>query len=324
MQRFLPAASRCSKRGMLAAMPTIEFRIPVAPTDHFYSNVRMAALSLRRLGSPYSEALIQVHVGDKADLASVLDRNPWSRSFPIKWRIVPHELRSYWGTANDRFAVPSEADIVICTDADTCVVGPLDELFSLLNYPEPSVAGLQAHYPPWKSRGAVNDEQWRCVFSHAGVAMPELNKSYSMDHTGAMGNAPPYFNFGFVAFNRAGFLAASRRLEEHTLRVAPVLPMPLFQCQIGLTLAVVEAGLRVVELQHAFNCANDKNVTPDLLRDPALIRVIHYLRTKEVNRATFLTDKDAYETFLSEPKINPINERLRNHVLGLGDAFYSA
>ena len=311
------------KKAMLAAMPKIEFRIPIAPTNHFFSNIHLAALSLRRLGSPYSEALIRVHVGDNADLTSVLARNPWSRSFPIKWRIVPRELRSYWGTANDRFVMPSEADIVICPDADTCVVAPLDELFALLDHPEPSVAGLQAHFPPWQSRGAENDEEWRRVFAHAGVAMPKLNRSYSMDHTGTMGNAPPYFNFGFVAFNRAGFLIASRRLEKHTLSVAPMLPNPLFQCQIGLTLVIVEAGLRVIDLPHEYNCANDENVPPGLLRDPSLIRVIHYLRTSEVNRATFLADKDAYKKFLSEPKTNPINERLRNHVLGFRDAFHS-
>ena len=307
---------------MSGAMPTVEVRIPISPTDHFYSNVRLAALSLRRLGRPYSEATIQVHVGDGAVLAAVLERNSWAKLFPVRWIIVPPDRRWYLGTANDRFSMPCEADIVICADADTCIVSRIDDLFERLAHPEPSIAGLQAHYPPWPQRGVENDEEWRRIFAHADVPCPELEYSYSMDPTGTMGKAPHYLNFGFVAFNRAGFKAVRPRVEHHSLRVAPVLPRPVFQCQVGLTLALIEAGLRVVHLPHAFNCANDDDVGAEWMRDDSLIRVIHYLRRHEFDRATFLADRTEYEKFLQQQKKNAIGERLRNHIISLGDAFY--
>ena len=49
----------------------LEFRIPISPTPQFYSTLRLAALSLRSLGSPYDSAQMLVSVGDYADLDMV-------------------------------------------------------------------------------------------------------------------------------------------------------------------------------------------------------------------------------------------------------------
>jgi hypothetical protein len=303
-------------------IPRIEFRIPIVPNDPFFSNIRLAALSLRRLGEPYASAKITAHVGDRATLESVIERNSWATAFPLEWKIVPHDQRPYWGTANDRFASASDADVIICSDADTCLVDRIDGLLGWLDTDTPTVAGLQAHYPPWPERGEANDDRWRRVFEFAQVEMPPLEFNYSMDPDLTMGKCPAYFNFGFVAFNRTGFEAVRRRLEHFTLRVAPILPMPVFQCQIGLTLASVDAGLDIIQLSHAFNCANDDNVSKDLLENPSRVRVIHYLRTVEFDRWKFLTDKAAYGEFTGSAKRNPIGELLRQHIIRLGDAFF--
>jgi hypothetical protein len=302
---------------------TVEFRIPISPTAHFFSNIRLAALSLRKLGRPYADFPIQVHVGDRANMTSVMERNRWSGSFPVRWRIVPHDQRHYLGTANDRFALPSDADVVICADADTCIVRPIDDLLStLLENEAPAVAGLQAHISPFHELGAEAEDEWKRLFRHAGVQPPAFDCNYSLDPKGAMGAAPAYFNFGFVAFNRNGFEAVRNRVETHTLRVLPLLAKPVFQAQIGLAVAVAEAGLRVIQLSHEMNCANDDRLPEDLFENPSRVRVIHYLRRNEFDRARFLTDPKAYHDLIQTAKRNPVSELLRRHIETLGDAFY--
>lgn len=302
-------------------MKKIEFRIPIIATDHFFSNIKLAALSLQRLGPPYSGATIKVYVGDKADMDFVVARNVWANSFPIEWIMVPHDRRPYLGTANYRFETSSDADVVICSDADTCLVKPIDDLVTRLGEASPVVAGLQAHVSPWLGQNLNNEEQWQRIFSHAGLEIPKLDHFYSMDSHFTMGNCPPYFNFGFVAFNNTGFEYARGRLEEFTLRVAPILPVPNYQCQIGLTLALMDAQIGIIQLSHAFNCANDYDVSPELLQNPSLVRVIHYLRNFEFDRATFLSTAKGYADFINQPKENPISELLRQHVISLGNAF---
>lgn len=299
---------------------TLEFRIPVSPTAGFFSELRLFAVSLAGLGAPYSSARILVSVGDYANLAQVRNDNEWATRFPIEWQVVPHNIfreLGYIGTGNHRYCEPAAADVVILCDADTCPVARFDDLLAMLSG-EPKVAGLQAHFAPFAGGAAENEAKWMTLLASAGFARQPLTQRYSMDPTGAMGRAPPYFNYGFVAFNREAFEAVSSLAFGYVRQTMTVLGDRLhhirFSDQVALTIAIMAAGVSTLPLSHAYNCANDDLVFTTGLASEDEIKFIHYLRGDEFDRRTFLVDPIAFREFLSVPKRNRVSERLRRHV----------
>ena len=309
---------------------TLEFRIPISPTAGFYSEVRLFAVSLARLGPPYSSARILVSVGDYADLVQVRSENEWAARYPVEWRIVPHDLfreLRYIATGNHRYSEPAAADVVILCDADTCPVARFDDLLAMLSG-EPKAAGLQAHFAPFAGSAAENEAKWESLLASTGLAGQPLTRRYSMDSTGAMGRAPPYFNYGFVALNQAAFEAVSPLALGYVRQAITLLGDHFslfgFSDQAGLALAIAAAGVATLPLGHAHNCANDDRVFTTGLDSEDEIKVIHYLRGDEFDRRTFLADPIAFRDFLAVPKRNRVSERLRRHVMsvvaGLGIA----
>ena len=299
---------------------TLEFRIPISPTAGFYSEVRLFAVSLARLGPPYSSARILVSVGDYADLVQVRSENEWAARYPVEWRIVPHDLfreLRYIATGNDRYSEPAAADVVILCDADTCPVARFDDLLAMLSG-EPKVAGLQAHFAPFAGSAAENEAKWKELLASTGLANQPLTHAYSMDPTEAMGRAPPYFNYGFVAFNRAAFQAVAPLAFSYMRKALTLLGDHFFHVglsdQVGLALAIAAAGVGTLPLGHAHNCANDDLVFTTGLSSEDDIKFIHYLRGDEFDRRTFVADPIALRDFLAVPKRNRVSERLRRHV----------
>jgi hypothetical protein len=302
---------------------TLEFRIPISPTAGFYSEVRLFAVSLAWLGPPYSTARILVSVGDCADLDRVRGENKWAARYPVEWRNVPHDLfreLRYIATGNDRYSEPARADVVILCDADTCPVARFDDLLTMLSG-EPKVAGLQAHFAPFAGSAAECEAKWEKLFAGAGLAGHPLTRRYSMDSMGAMGRAPPYFNYGFVALNRAAFEAVSPLALGYVRQAVTLVGDSFhtlgFSDQAGLTLAIAAAGVPTLPLGHAYNCANDDLVFTTGIASEDEIKVIHYLRDDEFDRRTFLADPVAFRVFLAIPKRNRVSERLRRHVTSL-------
>jgi hypothetical protein len=301
---------------------TLEFRIPISPTPGFFASVRLIALSLARMGPPYSAARILVSVGDCTTLDQVRAENPWAAGFPVEWRIVPYdrfEAVSYMATGNDRYAEGTRADIVILCDADICPVARFDLLLATLALERPMAAGLQAHFPPFRGSAEEGEAAWRKVFADAGLAHRPLIRRYSIDPGAAMGWAPPYFNYGFVAFNRPAFERAAPIAQKYTLRALEILDEPFFAAQIGLTLTLAAAGITSVPLGHGYNCANDDRVFGAGLSSEDDIRIIHYLREDEFDRRVFLSDPAALRNFLSAAGLCRVSERLRRHVASLAD-----
>jgi hypothetical protein len=300
---------------------TLEFRIPISPTAGFYSEVRLFAVSLARLGPPYASARILVSVGDCADLDRVRSENEWSARYPVEWRIVPHDLfceLRYIATGNHRYSEPAAADVVILCDADTCPVARFDDLLAMLSG-GPKAAGLQAHFAPFTGSAAENEAKWEKLLASTGLAGQLLTRRYSMDPTGAMGRAPPYFNYGFVALNRVAFEAVSPLALGYVRQAMTVLgdcfDLFGFSDQAGLALAIAAAGVATLALGHAHNCANDDLVFTTGLASEDEIKVIHYLRGDEFDRRTFLADPVAFCDFLAVPKRNRVSERLRRHIM---------
>jgi hypothetical protein len=303
----------------------LELRLAISPSPHFYSTVRLAALSLRSLGSPYDTARIVVSVGDYADLDTVRAANAWSEDFPIEWRTVSHDLfrkYSYLATSNDRFLAPSEADVILICDSDVCLINRIDELIDRVGRDgRRRVAGLQAHFSPFSRNAADNDAEWRRFFAGAGVAAPPLSKRYSGDSADVMGRAPPYLNGGIFVFSRAAFTAAAPLNERYSHIAHHLMNGGFFSGQASFCLLTVAAELEVDIVSFAYNCSNDELpfLAPDEYRigSVADIRVIHYLRTDQFDRRTFLAEPSAYDAFMSAANLNRVNMRLREHILEL-------
>lgn len=311
---------------------SLEFRIPISANPQMYAMVRLAALSLARLGPPYCDARILVSVGDSAHYEQIVVQTPWARDFPIEWRVAAHaacEANPHAASGNDRYADSPRADTIILCDADLCVVDRFDALLDAMAAQGPAVAGLQAHFAPFHDRTpAGSDRAWTQLLTMAGIADTPRPYGYSLVPDGSQGCAPAYFNYGFVAFNRAGFHRiapiASKYTELASRYLAEAGEPTVFQSQVGLSLAIAMADLAVIPLGHADHCANDDRVFDNGLDAIAAIKAIHYLRTEEFDRATFLTDRDAYEKFLSGPLESRVSERLRHHILTLSAPFLEA
>lgn len=303
----------------------LEFRFSISPTPSFYSTIRLAALSLRRLGPPYDSARLHVSVGDCAGLDAIYAANPWSMAFPVDWRVVSHDLfrkYSYLATHNNRYYEPSNADVVVMCDSDVCVVNRIDDLVAyLVRNGHRTVAGVPAHFTPFHLDAAANEAAWQRVFTAAGLGDAPLSVRHSYDVAEVMGRTPPYFNYGFVLFGREAFAAIAPTNERYCSIAHAATKNDFFLTQIGLSLMIVAANLEVKLLPFAYNCPNEdmpfSAAEEFRLQGVGDIRVIHYLRDEQMQRRTFLVDPAAYEAFMTTPDLNRVNARLRDHLRAL-------
>lgn len=311
-------------------MTTLEFRLPIAPHPSFYSNVKLAAMSLAKLGEPYATAPIFVSVGDNADIDQVRSDNAWSRDLPVVWSAIQHadsnvEPQGYL-CGLDRFAEPSRADVIIIIDADACLVRPIDELLERLSTAAPTVGGLMAHYSPFGHDPERNDSTWRRFLDAAGLTGHPLDFRYSIATPEQAGHCPAYFNYGFVAFNRAAFGKLRPIVRKHHDFARELLSGgPLFFAgQIGLAFALAAAKIDILELGPEYNCPNSDEMFGRGIERVDDIRVVHYLRKGEFDRHDFLSDSGAFQRFRSASFASAVNRHFQRHVLALPDAFYSA
>jgi hypothetical protein len=272
----------------------IEFRIPISPTDKFFSLVRFYNFALRRLGSPqYRDARLLVVVGDHCNLDAVARENKWSENFNIVWQRVPDEIFdefNWAGTANWRLSIPAgDADIIILSDADTVLLRDIDPLLAELSLGEPAVRGHMAHLPPplgikSTAPSSAGSEFWPWLFNLFDIPWPAATYRYSMDVNGSLPVSPAYFNLGFVALNTKALPIFAAEIKEVTRRVTAATDS-LMRCQIATTIIAHRAAIDIGTLSAAYNAANDVgHLEPNGLTVDQ-IRVLHFLRTDEIDRA---------------------------------------
>ncbi|MER9581451.1 hypothetical protein [Mesorhizobium sp. M0276] len=284
-------------------------------------------MSLARLGGAYAAAPIVVSIGGHADAGEISAANRWSEAYPVIWRPVPHAF-SDWGFSSgfDRYAEAPRGDVIILTDADACLMRPVDELLQSMHDAErPSIAGLSAHFSPFSRDGTENDAAWRRLLDAFGFGDTPLNWRYSQSPDEAFGGCPAYFNYGFVVFNRTAFTAIQPLIRPLTARVLDHLkdtPSVFFSGQIALSLAILTVGADPLSLGPEYNCPNSDEMLAHGLRDPADIRVLHYLRRDQFDRHSFLCNRDEFDTFCSKPFASPVLQAFQQHVLGLTCPFY--
>ena len=295
----------------------IEFRLPIAPRPSFYHRVRFFCAALRRLGGRYEDAPVRLTVGDFADLKSVREANRWAGDFPVEWHQVPEELvrsHQYFGTSDYRYFLPeSGADLIILADSDTALIKPLGDTFDWMQQDRPCIAGHMAHAPPpfhlSQEKKLAPAELWPYLFQEFSIPWPDHLNRYSMDTTGRWPPVPSYYNLGFVALNRAA-LGAFRESVANTRDRLNALLTSEMRCQIACTLISYAHGMLRRDLPAIFNATNDEVHLKHNHVTPSEIRVIHYLRRKEIDREDFLSSQSRV-TFLTASLQNPVNKLLQ-------------
>jgi hypothetical protein len=297
----------------------VEFRIPISPTGRFFSLVRFYNFALRRLDSPqYRDARLLVVVGDHCNLDAVRRENKWSENFNIAWERVPDEIFAefHWaGTANWRLSIPADdADIIVLSDADTVLLRDIDPLLMEFPLEEPAVRGHMAHFPPplqSTAPSAAGREFWPWLFNVFDIPWPTNTYRYSMDIDGSLPVSPAYFNLGFVAVNAKALAVFASEILETTRRVTAATES-FMRCQIAVTIIAHLAGMNIGTLPADYNAANDlghlrpNGITADQ------IRVLHFLRTDEIDREEL--QPHLIDNLLSRSLTNPANIALQSLV----------
>ena len=305
---------------MTIAGKRLEFRIPISPSEGFFSQVRLFNYALRRLGPPYDQARLRVVVGDNCDIDSVRRENRWSEGFNVVWERVPDAIFNefgMWGTANWRLNIPArDAEIVFLSDADTVLLRDVNPLLADFPISEPTVRGHMAHGPP-PSDGtdappSYTPEFWPWLFDQFNVDWPSETYNYSMDFFRPLPKVPAYYNLGFVAMNAAALAIFDAQIVETARRIKNLTESHM-RCQIAVTIIAHRAAMNIGALPSEYNAANDLGhlKTNGLRADD--IRVLHYLRGDEIDRSTIALPGKIVE-FLTRTLHNPANSALQRLV----------
>lgn len=287
--------------------------------EKFYSLARFFNFALRRLDRPqYRDARLLLVVGDHCDLDAVRRANAWSENFNIGWERVPDEIFAefHWaGTANWRLAIPAgDADVIILSDADTVLLRDIDPLLMEFPLEQPAVRGHMAHIPPPLGPNSTapssrSPEFWPWLFHVFDVPWPAATYRYSMDADGSLPMSPAYFNLGFVALNARALAIFASEIMETTRRVTAATDSQM-RCQIAVTIIAHRAGINIGTLPAAYNAANDLgHLGPNGLTADQ-IRVLHFLRIEEIDRAEL--QPQFIDNMLSRSLTNPANIALQS------------
>jgi len=303
----------------MAPCPKIEFRIPISPTEKFYSLVRFFNFGLRRLeGAAYQDARLLVVVGDYCDLDAVRRANQWSENFNIAWEATPTSVfdEFHWGgTANWRLHVPAgDSDVIFLCDADTVLVRNIDPLLRDFPTDERAVGGHMAHLPPPLADGSTapstdGPEFWPWLFRAFDIPWPAITHRYSMDKDFSLPVAPAYFNLGFIALSPGALAEFGSEVDEVTRRILQATGSHM-RCQIALTVMAYRARMRIDVLPAAYNAANDLTHMAVNELKAEQIRVLHFLREDEVNRGEL--QPSLIDGLLTRSLNNPANVLLQN------------
>ena len=238
----------------------------------------------------YRDARLLVIVGDHCDLDAVRRGNKWSENFDIGWERVPDEIFAefHWaGTANWRFNIPAgDFDIIVLSDADTVLLRDIDPLLMEFPLEEPAVRGHMAHLPPpvkSAAPSAAGPDFWPWLFNVFDVPWPADTYRYSMDVDGSLPPCPAYFNLGFVAVNAKALAVFTREIIETTRRVTATTDS-LMRCQIAFAVIAHRAKINIGTLPAAYNAANDLGHLNQNGLTADQIRVLHFLRSDEIDR----------------------------------------
>jgi len=194
-----------------------------------------------------------------------------------------YDAHGFHASAGQRFELPTDADLVVCLDADMVACGDLTELVADI-VESPAIAGVIAHVQP------LSHQQWAEAYAKTGSGTPTFPYNYSgwpymwpkdRRSPGAI-QAPPYFNFGFVAIPAEILLTIREHYWQSSQTIERLFPGNMFRSQIALTLAIEKAGAPHTEIGMRYNFPNDfmlEALHADELKEA---RLIHLLRRNDL------------------------------------------
>jgi hypothetical protein len=304
-----------------------EVRIPISPRPHFFTRVKLIARSLRACGGMTAGARVVVSVGEDCEPYDLEADQPWSKGV-VQWRWVDRqEFRklSFHATGLDRMRASSDADVVLCLDADTIFIRGVDDLLAAIAE-NPVVAGMIAFRPPFSQAPKFN-QGWRQVFDRFGLQLPSAQYEYSgwrfMYEIHKSRWTPAYYNYAALFVPGAFMSDLAREYEKYLFACDPnMFRLPDVLGQVALTMAIHELNLPRTALSPRYNFPNDPRFEQRYSDDFRDLRILHFLRRTVVDRDRDFASPQAIEALIARSDLKGSNELLRHRIAELKDAGY--
>lgn len=304
---------------------TLYFVIPASPTASFFSQIAMFELAVRRRTWRLFTPQVIAVFGDTPNDETYDKWRPHVQSVIKVFLPSDQSTRGgYMRQVDWRFrVVPTDADIAIFCDADTIVVGDVEEMASMVAA-EQSVAGVIAHYHFPGSSPLSPQCQWDTISeSLIGRAM-----TFSFQYTLSPTQSPPeqrkapfYLNFGAVFVAGAILERLARRYLDLRTNVSDITNGSYMSAQIALALAVEAEQVPRRALGMAYNFPNDPIADEMYPEELADVRVLHFLRQQHVQRAKIFTTPCEFAQFLELP-LEGSNRGLQSFVRDMTSGIY--
>ncbi|WP_136444171.1 hypothetical protein [Pacificoceanicola onchidii] len=268
------------------SQPSLEFRIPLSPSDSMMRMVRYFLESIQEFGGPIGKsAHCALVVGDETPPFDLRETYPWMNDHDMSVHWVDQENFAKWkydATGFERFWVESRADVVAMIDADLLVTGDFDDVI-LQAHRDQTILGVIAHVSPFgrtNSDGRPSAAWWQDIFDAAGVDMPPLEFECSawginfrtipgFERTNiifgdeAHRYGPAYFNAGVVIGPRAHFDTMGRTFVDD-LTLVHRFQQTHFAYQMAHPVCCARHGFRCETIPVDYNFA--LNIPTDLYR----------------------------------------------------------
>ncbi|PTW55738.1 hypothetical protein C8N35_11263 [Breoghania corrubedonensis] len=287
--------------------PSVEFRLPISPTDTDMRMVRIFMESIQVFGGPLAKrGRFVCSVGADEEPFDLKAKYEWTRERPIDFHWVDRNTFRKWtydATGFDRHHIESDADVVAFVDADLLVAGDFDDILRQAHQTQ-TMLGFIAHVSPFgfqRFRGTTSQDWWRRIYEAAGLAMPALtfeHTGWGLDWDAIFGDkpspilsndpdhryCPPYFNYGVVVAPRSLFERVGETFVDDLERVGTVLSTP-YGSQIANCIAIERHAIpcETIHLNYNFpmNLPGDEirrlHPHPQGMDSYEDVRIFHYI-----------------------------------------------
>lgn len=280
----------------IAEVPSLEIRVPISANDQYFRMAHCLLESIHQFGGRIARSARYVFtVSRDTPMRDLSDECPWGDDYATEFHWIDEEafaLDSYTATAYARYDIESDAEVVAMMDADTLVVGNIDDAV-MRAHREQCHLGVIAQISPFlflRHSSTPSREWWSKLFHAGGLPTPDMPYKHPNWHAGEPPAehvyCPANYNFGFVLCPRwhAERLAGSFQSDVATVNRVMTC---YFTYQVAHSMSIVRHGLKcdTLPMEYNFPLANVPETVP--VDD---IRVFHYLADGEIHKGFFFTD----------------------------------
>lgn len=284
-------------------MPKVAFLIPASPNAAFFSQI---AAFRRAIGAG---AWTRWEPSTKAFFGGTIDphsRQQWSDELADVEQVYLDQERferdGYFAQGDARLeAGASDADVVVLSDADTLLVGSIEDVLDRV-LQRSAVAGVNAHFSFPTEKRHAGPSEWN-ELALALIGKPLLfDREYTLvppSDDKEPRAAPFYLNFGAIFIASDAIPSVAANYLPLRKKVWALLDQPYFAGQVAFTLALAASEIAKISLPISYNFPNDPRADrlyPDSLED---VRLFHYLRTQKFDRQKIFKTAEEYDDFVS-------------------------